>query len=233
MRKVTKAAAVLAAAVVLGVLCALQVKNVRAAGGGLTPWSARGIANSTTALQAEKASLQAELAQTQQQSATLEQQRQSAESDLASLNSQYDTMRRQAGLTDLTGQGLVVTINPRTYNENGKKKIIRVISDQELLLLVNELNAAGAQGISINGQRLISRSAIRLAGDFVNINNIATSMPYEVRALGNPDSLETALRLYGGMYDQLSEFYDVTMEHNGKMTLPAYQGGLLDGEVAQ
>ncbi len=232
MRKAGSAVAMALAGLVLGVLVAMQARGVWQAG-GLSLWGQGSVQHTLTALQEEKADLQAELAQIQEKSDTLRQEKADAEGTLKNLNESMDTVRRQAGLTELTGQGLVVSINPRTYVVGGQKKIVRVISDQELLVLVNELNAAGAKGISINGQRLISRSAIRLAGNFVNVNNIATAMPYEVRALGDAAGLETALRLYGGVFDQLSEFYDVTLTQTSSMTLPAYQGALLDGAADQ
>ena len=232
MRKTGGAVAMALAGLALGVLLAVQARGVWQAG-GLSLWGQGSLQQTLTALREEKAALQAELTQTQEKTATLRQEKADTEGTLASLNESMDTVRRQAGLTELAGRGLVVSINPRTYVVDGQKKIVRVISDQELLLLVNELNAAGAKGISINGQRLISRSAIRLAGNFINVNNIATSMPYEVRALGDGAGLETALRLYGGMFDQLSEFYDVTLTQTSSMTLPAYQGALLDGAAGQ
>ncbi len=55
--------------------------------------------------------------------------------------------------------------------------------------LVNGLWEAGAEAISINGQRLTTLSTIRQAGDAITTNSRSLSRPYVVSAVGNQDTL--------------------------------------------
>jgi uncharacterized protein YlxW (UPF0749 family) len=63
------------------------------------------------------------------------------------------------------------------------------VRDGDLQLVVNSLWAAGAEAISINGQRLGPLTAIRFAGEAVLVDFKPVNNPYEVSAIGNPDTL--------------------------------------------
>jgi uncharacterized protein YlxW (UPF0749 family) len=215
---------VIAAGIALGLLAAVQLKNVSLAGGDVSLDRTRQLMGEMDALRAQKAELTGKLEAMEQKAADLKVDVDQSQAEIKQLQAAVDKARQEAGLTAMAGPGLVMTIKPRTYTESGKQKIIKQITDQELLMLENELNAAGAEAISINGHRLMAFSAIRLAGDYVNINQFPTSMPYEVKALGNAKTLETALRLYGGVLERFSEFYDVALKSSDSLTVPAYDG---------
>ena len=61
--------------------------------------------------------------------------------------------------------------------------------DGDLQLVVNALWAAGAEAISINGQRLGPTTAIRFAGEAVLVDFRPVTNPYEISAIGDPDTL--------------------------------------------
>lgn len=63
------------------------------------------------------------------------------------------------------------------------------VRDGDLQLVVNALWAAGAEAVSINGQRLGPTSAIRFAGEAVLVDFRPVTNPYEIRAIGDPDAL--------------------------------------------
>ena len=107
------------------------------------------------------------------------------------------TARIEAGTVPVQGPGMLMTITP-------KDPQARPVGDQELLMVVNELNAAGAEAIAINGSRIVASSEIRLAGSHVNINGRPTAAPYVIEAIGPTQTLIAALQLYGGMVDQLT-----------------------------
>jgi len=74
----------------------------------------------------------------------------------------------------------------------------------DLLTLVNELNSAGAEAISINDERITSMSEITLVSDtFIFINAKKIAGPYTVRAIGDKKYLESALTIKGGYKDLL------------------------------
>ncbi len=97
------------------------------------------------------------------------------------------------GLTDVEGPGIEVTLsNNSTVN----------IDAYDLLELVNELRLAGAEAISINGERIVSMSEIvDINYSFIVVNGNRISSPYTVKAIGNQTYLESGLtaKEYGYM----------------------------------
>jgi uncharacterized protein YlxW (UPF0749 family) len=102
-----------------------------------------------------------------------------------------------AGAVPVTGPGLLVTLanaDPSADEDpvgggTAEKDVREQVQDGDLQLVVNALWAAGAEAISINGQRLGPTTAIRFAGEAVLVDFRPVSNPYEVSAIGDPDSL--------------------------------------------
>ena len=68
------------------------------------------------------------------------------------------------------------------------------VRDRDMQRVVNGLWAAGAEAISINGQRLTALSAIRAAGDAILVDNRPLVPPYTVLAVGDGDRLAERFR---------------------------------------
>ncbi|MGI8701432.1 MAG: DUF881 domain-containing protein [Nocardioidaceae bacterium] len=68
-----------------------------------------------------------------------------------------------------------------------------VILDSDLQALVNALWTAGAEAISINGNRLTSLTAIRFAGRAITVDYHSLRSPYVVEAVGDPQTLPARL----------------------------------------
>jgi uncharacterized protein YlxW (UPF0749 family) len=64
------------------------------------------------------------------------------------------------------------------------------VRDIDLQVTVNGLWAAGAEAITVNGQRLTALTSIRAAGPAILVDYQPLAPPYVVRALGDPDKLE-------------------------------------------
>ncbi len=131
--------------------------------------------------------------------------------------------RITAGLVSVSGPGLVITVETSTaadYDAN------LYASNSELLLsLVNELNAAGAEAISINGERLINTSEIREAGAYVNINRNKTSAPFEVKVVGDSTTLAAAIEMRSGIVDTMkANRLSVTVLREEQVSVDAYNG---------
>lgn len=97
------------------------------------------------------------------------------------------------GAVPVQGPGLVVTLDDAPFDEStdpAARNEGRVLS-RDLQIVVNSLWAAGAEAIDVGGQRLTSRSAIRFAGEAILVNYRPLTRPYVVRAIGDPDRLES------------------------------------------
>ena len=107
--------------------------------------------------------------------------------------------------TPVTGPGITVTLADR----NGPGKGNGAVRDQDLAMVVNALWAAGADAITINGQRLGPNTFIRTAGSVILVNVNPVSSPYEVAAIGDSNALSVAL-VRGMTGDYLSAAQSVT-----------------------
>jgi uncharacterized protein YlxW (UPF0749 family) len=107
------------------------------------------------------------------------------------LNDQVASLASVVGQDAVTGPGVevVLTDGPPAPASGTGPDLARVL-DRDLQLVVNGLFAAGAEAVSINGQRITSLSAIRGAGDAVLVGYRPLSPPYVVSAIGESDTLE-------------------------------------------
>ncbi len=131
-------------------------------------------------------------------------------------------VRQLAGMTKLEGPGVEVDLAPiRREPEQGDN--LFTVRDEDLLRVVNELRASGAEALAINGQRIISTSEIRLAGSFIDINLTRISPPYSVLAIGSADQLESGLLIKGGLVDTMRDWgVSVTVTKKPSLVIPAY-----------
>jgi uncharacterized protein YlxW (UPF0749 family) len=112
---------------------------------------------------------------------------------------QLATAEQGAGTVAVTGPGLLVTLANATPNADsdpvgGSDQVDPngLVRDGDIQLVVNALWAAGAEAIGINGQRLGPTSAIRFAGEAVLVDFNPVMNPYQIRAIGDPDTMRDA-----------------------------------------
>lgn len=134
-----------------------------------------------------------------------------------------------AGLTAVKGPGIVLTLSDSTSQTSGSgmasEQEMLLIHDGDLRLALTELAAAGAEALSINGQRIISTTSIRCVGPVININEQKTAPPYEVCAIGDPETLEAAVNMRGGLKDLFSSVgIEVSITTLDEIIIPRYMG---------
>ena len=138
----------------------------------------------------------------------------------------FDEMRLKAGMVAVEGPGLIVTIDDsKIVAKNGENPNLYIIHDDDLLRVINELRAAGAEALSINGQRLISTSEIRCAGPTLSVNNVRSAPPYEISVIGDKKNLANALKMRGGVVETLKVWgIMLDIKESDNVIVPAYKG---------
>ena len=128
-----------------------------------------------------------------------------------------------SGGTAVHGPGVVVTLKDSTApNTTGVDENAFVIHDSDLLRVINDLRASGAEALSLNGERILATSEIRCAGPTVSVNNTRYSTPFVIQAIGDPDTMEQALLMRGGIVDELMTFnIEVNIEKKQDLTIEA------------
>ena len=107
--------------------------------------------------------------------------------------------------TPVSGPGITVTLTDRSGTGKGNGNV----RDQDLAMVVNAMWAAGADAVSINGQRVGPETFVRTAGSVILVNATPVSSPYEVAAIGDANALSVAL-VRGATGDYLSAAQSVT-----------------------
>jgi uncharacterized protein YlxW (UPF0749 family) len=104
------------------------------------------------------------------------------------LRSTLESQQGVAGTIPVEGPGVRVVVDNADETEGVDPALAKVL-DLDLQQVVNGLWAAGAEAVSINGQRLTSLTAIRQADNVIKVNFRPLSPPYTVTAVGDPRTL--------------------------------------------
>lgn len=162
-----------------------------------------------TALSAEPASLEQRLPSRYRLADLIERQRRDnarLSEEVTALRADMDELRRRtegtgtgsavretalaqaglaAGVVPMSGPGLKVTLADATAEAGpGANVNDLVIHSQDVQAVVNALWRSGAEAIGINGQRLVSTSAVLCVGNTLLLNGTVHSPPYEMTAVG-------------------------------------------------
>ena len=140
-----------------------------------------------------------------------------------------------AGLTPVTGRGLVVSLDdaptplpgiaPASDNPDDL-----VIHQQDLQAVVNALWAGGADAMTLMGERVISTSAVRCVGNTVILHGRVFGPPFVVVAIGAPEALRASLEAEPGVI-LLRQYVRqagvrLSIKDGPGLRLPAYDGPL-------
>lgn len=107
------------------------------------------------------------------------------------------------GTHDVYGPGIQIILkdNNTGLSEDGTKVLdlsSQLVHFNDLLEVVNALNNAGAEAISINGQRIVQTTAITCEGNVIKINGQKVSSPFIINAIGSPAILYGSVTMIGG-----------------------------------
>ncbi|MBP3708475.1 MAG: DUF881 domain-containing protein [Clostridia bacterium] len=118
------------------------------------------------------------------------------------------------GMTDVNGQGVVVSVADNNENFQNSFSSINtsnyLVHDGNLVAIVNELKAAGAEAISINDKRITNFTAITCAGNVIQVNGEKVGSPFIVKAIGPKDLLYGELTKNGGTLYKLKKYGVIT-----------------------
>lgn len=126
---------------------------------------------------------------------------------------EYNTL---IGKTTVTGDGVILKLTDALEAQ---------YTGSNLVYLVNELKYAGAEAISINGQRIINMTDIVTINErYILINGDRVNSPYEVKAIGSVQELEKILNFPkdGFIEDYKSKGYNIEMTSSSNISIPAY-----------
>lgn len=138
------------------------------------------------------------------------------------IKSEIEKYEILAGYTDVSGAGIEIKI--KTANDTVGEDVGKNIRyNYDLLLsLINRLNSAQANAISINGQRVVANTYIHLKSDKLYINDTQINEPFIIKAIGEPDTLASALQIKYGIVWEIEKYYNATVQIDKKEKVKIY-----------
>lgn len=129
------------------------------------------------------------------------------------LGQEISNLKLISGLEDVQGPGIIIVIS-----DNEDKEIIGndvnddIVHDSDMQMIINDLKRAGAEAISINGQRIVSSSEIKCGGPIIKVNGRSSANPFVIKAIGDPKVLYAAINAPNTTGWILREFYKIGVE---------------------
>lgn len=140
-----------------------------------------------------------------------------------------EELKEEAGLTEITGPGLVITLD-RFQNEPLFEKFSPFLSPDTIRRLINELNMYGAEHISIAGQRIINTTVIREIAGETKING-RTIRGFPIEILVITEDMKKAESMFNRlMVSRIKDDFFIDnlsmsiSQPKGEMTIPPYDG---------
>jgi uncharacterized protein YlxW (UPF0749 family) len=139
-------------------------------------------------LQSEQDGLKARILELRSKIQDVETEGAGAADTVKQLNAQLQQARIAAGLIPLTGTGIVIQLDDsKEPVPPGGSEADYLVGSRDIRVVVDELWGAGAEAISVNGERLTTSTAIIDVGTSVLVNSAYLTPPYQVSALGASD----------------------------------------------
>ncbi|HHZ02336.1 MAG TPA: DUF881 domain-containing protein [Tissierellia bacterium] len=142
------------------------------------------------------------------------------------INAQIEELKFHNGFTYVRGPGIMLSVADNINEDTDLDIMDRIVHDVDIVVLLNDLKAAGAEAIEINGKRIINISEVVCAGPLIRVNGEVIPAPFIIRAIGDIDELYSAVTEEGTYAYELKNTYgmDVAVRRSQNMSLPKYRG---------
>lgn len=144
---------------------------------------------------------------------------------LDDMKAQINDYEMFIGLKKIEGSGIILKINDGTTNaleENTDEINSKLLHDNDMALVLNELRAAGAEAISVNNHRVVPWSGVICSWAFLEFDNGGMEYaPFNIYVIGDPEKLKAALLEDGSHVKQLMfrKLY-VDIQEKDKIIMP-------------
>jgi uncharacterized protein YlxW (UPF0749 family) len=176
--------------VILGALIVLQLRS-QEAGNGLDTLTTTELTVLVGNLNTRNDQLRLEIATTQAELSALQSSDARGDTSVGQLQSDLARVRAWTGLDPVVGPGVRITVTGG-------------LDAGSVRDLVNELRNAGAEAIALDDVRVVPNSIVDGPVGGLLVGNIHLGDPFEVSAIGNPESLTGSLTRAGGIIAQLA-----------------------------
>ncbi|WP_270566151.1 DUF881 domain-containing protein [Clostridium beijerinckii] len=126
---------------------------------------------------------------------------------LDDMKNQISDYKSFIGSNNVEGPGIILKINDGNTNaleENTDEINNKLLHDNDMALVLNELRVAGAEAISVNNHRILPWSGVICNWAFLGFDDGGMEYaPFNIYAIGDPEKLKAALLEDGSHVKQL------------------------------
>lgn len=222
MKSLNQRIVIFISSLVIGVVLSKQLGVLNDMDGGISSsQQSKKLQLEFNELKEKRVSLEQELSELEVKISELknsEKQESVIEEELKKDIEKYDLL---VGYKEAKGPGIILKFQEMEADAQGG--LIKY-NYEVLLSIINKLNASGAEGIAINSERYVTTTDIKVVADQLKVNDNPIFPPFEIRAIGNPDTLEATLNLrYGVLWDLRNRFkINASIEKSEEIILPRY-----------
>lgn len=113
---------------------------------------------------------------------------------LESARAELRSLEMLLGIVPVRGPGIVIVI----ADEKG------TVGPEVVLDAVQELRDAGAEAIEVGGVRVVASTSFTGRDGAIQVDHRTVRFPLEIRAIGEPDTLLSAMQIPGGVEDAIA-----------------------------
>ncbi len=146
---------------------------------------------------------------------------------LTYLEGELAQTRILSGREAVKGPGILIKVNDRS--DTGEQvEMFDLVHNTDILNIVNDLRAAGAEAISIEGERVTWRSKIQCGGPIIWVNDESTTAPFVMKVIGEPSALYAAVTAPNTYTELLRSVYnlEVLVRVSENLEILGYEGGV-------
>jgi uncharacterized protein YlxW (UPF0749 family) len=183
------------------------------------------------ALQKEQNDLKAQLQDLRAQLDQIQSNAASQSGAASELEKRLAELKAQAGLTPLTGDGVIVQLDDSHTVAAGATNLDQAICHStDLTDILNTAWRGGAQAIAVNEQRVVSSTSVYCVGSTIMVNGTLMSPPFNIAVIGPQNGVL-------GAFDDPSQLRDIKARRDvqglgfkvtraNAIHVPAYDGAL-------
>lgn len=135
------------------------------------------------------------------------------------------------GSSDVHGPGIKITLNDSSgnFSEDVIDEELSIIHNTDMIQVINDLKNAGAEAISINGQRVTDRTEVYCNGAFLRVNGVKIAAPFYILAIGDKDVLKNyMLSEENYLKGLMLRGIEVDVEQDDEIKINSYSWGIKD-----
>ena len=140
------------------------------------------------------------------------------------LADEWERIKQSTGLADLKGPGITIKLDDAPVRQPDTPVKLQIIHDHDIKVILNDLKIAGAQAISINGERIVPMSEQLCAGPTIKINSNRYPVPFFIEVIGDPDVLYESINKSVRIADMIGFGIRVEINKSKELTIAKFSG---------